>query len=98
MMSSSVFIPLVVSFNAVLKCGFNPSLFERLSATQELLQALSHKTNVVVLVPEELVSFSSVTLGSPLTSKTEDKVIALLGFCRPVVGLLVPAFTSTSNS
>ena len=57
-MSSSVFIPLMVSFNAV---PYKPSLAARLSDTQELLQAVSHKTNAVVLVPEELVSFSSVT-------------------------------------
>ena len=88
-MSSSVFIPLTVSFNAV-PC--KPSLAARLSDTQELLQAVSHKTNAVVLVPEELVSFSSVTWRRPLTSVTEDKVVVLLGCCWPVDGLLVPAF------
>ena len=48
-MSSSVFIPLMVSFSAV-PC--KPSLAARLSDTQELLQAVSHKTNAVVPVPE----------------------------------------------
>ena len=57
-MSSSVFIPLTVSFKAV-PC--KQSLSTRLSDTQELLQAVLHKTNAVVLVPEEIVSFNSVT-------------------------------------
>ena len=87
--SSSVFIPLTVSFNAV-TC--KPSQSARLSDTQELLQAVSHKTNAVVLVPEELVSFSSVTWRRPLTSVTEDKVVVLLSCCWAVDGLLVPVF------
>ena len=77
------------SFNAV-PC--KPSLGAWLSDTQESLQAVLHKTNAVVLVPEELVSFSSVTWRSPLTSVTEDKVVVLLGCCWPVGCLLVPAF------
>ena len=88
-MISSVFIPLTVSFNVV-PC--RPSLAARLSDTQEALQALPHITNAVVLVPEELLGFSSVNWKSPLKSMTKDKVVVLFGCCWPIVGLLVPAF------
>ena len=57
-MSSSVFLPLTVSFNAV-PC--KPSLAATISDTQDVEQVVSHKTNAVVLLPEELVRFSSVT-------------------------------------
>ena len=85
----TVFMHLTVSFNAV-PC--EPSLAARLSDTQELLQAVSHKTNAVVLVREELLSLSSFTWRSPLTSVTEIKVVGLLGCCWPVFCLLVPTF------
>ena len=88
-MSSSIFILLTVSFKAV-PC--KPSLFARLSDTQELLQVVSHKTNAVFIAPEELVSFNFLTWMRPLTSVTEDKVVVLLGCRWPVVDLLVPAF------
>ena len=88
-MSSSVFIPLTVSFNAI-PC--KPSIAARLSDTQELPQAVSHKTNAVVLLPEKLVKFSSAIWRRPLTSVTDDKVVVVLGCSWPLAGLLVPPF------
>ena len=57
-MSSSVFTPLMVIFNAV-PC--KPSLSARRTDTQKILQAVSLKTSDVVLAQEELVKFSFVT-------------------------------------
>ena len=88
-MSFSVFIPLTVSFKAE-PC--KPSLSARLSDTQELLQAVSHKAKALVLAPKDLVSFNSVTWRKPLTSVTDDKVFVLFCCWRPVAGLLAPAF------
>ena len=75
--TSSVFIPLTVSF-CCLTCKLN--LSARLGDYRPLglLYSVSHKTNSFVPNPKELISCISVTWRSSLTSVLDDNVLGII--------------------
>ena len=57
------------------------SLAARLSGIQELLQAVSQKTNVAILVSWKIIYWQICQLKEDLKSVTEDKVVNSLNCC-----------------